>query len=288
MTIAETIEYRGYTVEIHYDEDAYNPLAEFDGQPALVLHAKAEGHFGWTNDEGWADTLNGALDRLNERYPKDKCLAVIQRWLAVFKGVPVVLPVGAGEHSGTWVYLGSGASFADPGGWDSGWVGWLFWTPEKIVELTWAGKPPTTEKLEEMLIGSFKEFANWVSGETFGYVIVDPDGGAVDDDSCWGFYGHESYTELDQETTIPAYQMIVGWRLKMSDGSVDTVVGVEDEGDEWSVDYAGGGVSVIPKTSEITLVHPGYMREQFTSVIDQDIEAKHQVKVDLFKRLVSR
>ena len=292
MTIAETIDYRGYTVEIHYDEDAYNPLKENDGEPTLVLHTKAEGHFGWTNDEDWGQRLNGALDTIAERgFTRDLhgergALAVLARWLRTYCGVPALLPVGAGEHSGTWVYLGDGASFGDPGGWDSGWVGWLFWNPEQVAEMTGSGKPLTAEHLEEMLIGSFTEFAAYVAGETYGYVIKDPDGGPVDDDSCWGFYGNDSLAE-ETESTCPANQMIVGWRLKMLDGSVETVTKVHDAGHLWSLDFASGNQDSIFKSQDITLVHPGYMREAFTDVIDRDIERKHEVKVNLFKRLVS-
>lgn len=203
--IVESIHHKGYTVEIHYDDDAINPLKDFDGQPTLVLHSKAEDHFGWTTDEHWGQLLNRALDELNNRHPLDQCLQIIQLWLRVFHGVTVVLPVGAGQHSGTWVYLGTGASFSDPGGWDSGWVGWLFWTPKEVernltghvrqADGTEVHLVPSAEELEKMLTGSFEEFAAYVAGQVYGYVIRDPDGGAVDDDSCWGFYGDSSYEE---------------------------------------------------------------------------------------------
>lgn len=202
MEIADTIEIEGgYTVEIHYDEDVANPLKEYDQQPILVLHRKAEGHFGWSNDREWSSRLNIALDTLaasrvtKQLYGERGALAVIARWLRVFHDVAAVLSVGAGEHSGTWVYLGEGASFGDPGGWDSGWIGWLLVTQQMLGE--WGHVTPVPqERAQEMLEAEFETFRQWVAGEVYGYVVEHEDH-EVEDNSCWGFFGSDSYAEGD-------------------------------------------------------------------------------------------
>lgn len=186
MSAVERIDVEGYTVKISYDDSAENPFKEFAGEPTLVLHSKAERHFGWTTDEEWGSRLNAAVDELNERHPLPECLAIIDRWLRVCHGVLVVLPVGAVEHGGIAAYIGSGAAFGDPGGWDSGWVGWLFATPAQLAE--WGGEWDAA-KLEQDLRNSFKEFAAWVASEVYGYTITDSDGEDVN--SCWGFYGDD-------------------------------------------------------------------------------------------------
>jgi hypothetical protein len=184
----------GYSIEFHQDEDAGNPLKEFDCEPTLVLHERAEQHFGWTTDEDWGRKLNGALDRVRVRHDKAASLALIARWLRVFHDVPVALPVGAGEHSGTWVYLGSGSDQFDPQGWDSGWIGWFFVTGKELVE-DWGHKPEdlTTERVTELLEGSFGTFKAYVAGEVYGWVALDPEGDTIQ--SCWGFYGDDEIEE---------------------------------------------------------------------------------------------
>ena len=186
----ETLEYEGYEIKIFHDDDAANPLTEFDFAPTLVLHNKAQRHFCWTTDDDWGERLNEALDRLRGRHPMQRCLAVIERWLRVFHGIATVLPVSAYEHSGTVVYLGTEHHWSDPGGWDSGWIGWLFATPEQLAE--WGTEP---EHALPTLCQSFLDFEAWVSGDTFGYVIEAPDGREID--SCWGYYGTAAFEGPD-------------------------------------------------------------------------------------------
>lgn len=190
----------GYAIEFRTDDDASNPLKEFDCEPTLVLHNKAEDHFGWTTDPEWGRKLNVALAEVAERgftkklHGERGALAVVARWLRVFHDVPVVLPVGAGEHSGTWVYLGSGSDQFDPQGWDSGWIGWFFVTRKQLVE-DWGHQPEdlTIERIEELLEGSFGTFKSWVAGEVYGWIAKDPEGNEID--SCWGYYGDEEIEE---------------------------------------------------------------------------------------------
>ena len=193
----ETLEYEGYEIKIFHDDDAANPLTEFDFAPTLVLHDKAERHFGWTTDDDWSERLNEALDRLSERHPMQRCLAIIERWLRVFHGIATVLPVSAYEHSGTMVYLGTEHHWSDQSGWDSGWIGWLFATPEQLAE--WE-----PGRVAAALTDSFCEFAAWVAGEMFGYVIEAPDGREID--SCWGYYGESVFDVPDGY----AYRQCVG------------------------------------------------------------------------------
>lgn len=194
MDAVETIEHRGYSIGIYHDEDAGNPLTESDCQPTLVLHRQAERHFGWTTDKNWGAKVNAALDAVAERgttdhlYGPGGALEVVSRWLTAFQKVPLVLPVSAYEHSGVSVSLGTDNHWSDPGGWDSGWIGWLFITHDQVK--SW-GTPP--DRIEDALRGGFEEFAAWVAGDCYGYRILSPDGDEIE--SCWGFYGWDIFDE---------------------------------------------------------------------------------------------
>lgn len=191
----ETIKHRGYTIEIHYDDDPVNPMKEFDAQPLLIMHEGARRKIDFGHNDEYGALLDRALER--GRISLDRTLKVFVRWVRTYHDVVAILPFSLLDHSGLTVYLGASAHWADPGGWDSAWVGFILLT--KTQAESWFGeqglRERTQEQLEESLKGSFTEFANYVSGEVYGYVIKDPEGGPVDDDSCWGFYGDDSYEE---------------------------------------------------------------------------------------------
>lgn len=182
----DTITYRGYRVDLWADDDLGNPLTEIDEQPTLALHDHAERHFGWSTDKEWGRRLQAALDAIAQRgvtkrlYGPGGALDIVNRWLRVCHSIPVVLHVGAMEHSGTMVYLGSGS--IDPGGFDSGWIGWLFATQDQFDR--WG---VTDEARTGCLAQSFDQFAAWVSGDCYGYTVTDDEGQTMD--SCGGFYG---------------------------------------------------------------------------------------------------
>lgn len=310
--IAEKIRIEGgYVVEIHYDNDAFNPLKEYDSSPTLVLHGHAEQNFGWTTNKDWGTKLNEALDRLANGWferahrqveehgewqaaersyaaihgrPRDYALGVIARWLRTYHGIPVALPVSAMEHSGTTVYLGDGAHWADPGGWDSGWVGWLFATAEQLKD--WYDGNPTVEQVEHGLRGSFSEFKSWVEGDTYGYVVTHEDGGRIDDDSCWGFYGSESFDER-VETEVPARALQVGMHMK-SLGEVLEIARVEEEEPGVrGIEFTNGECDRQGDEQQVTIVHPGYMREAFMEVVESDRKERAEAAAKLAAELAA-
>jgi hypothetical protein len=77
--------------------------------------------------------------------------------------------------------------------WDSGQVGWIFTTPEKIEE---TGAPEDSWK--EQLKNEVEEYSKWANGECYGYMmekLVETCDKCHSTqwehvDSCWGFIGH--------------------------------------------------------------------------------------------------
>lgn len=190
MDAIETIDYRGYSIQVIPDDDAENPFEDGDYMPTLVLHDKAQRRFGWTSDKDWGRRLNEALGELNQRHPLPVCLAIIDRWMRIFHGTSAVFPVAVYEHSGTAVYIGQSAHFLDPGGWDSGWVGWFFATREQIE--AW-GTPAGL--VDQSVVDSFDIFKAWVEGDCYWWRIFTPDGEDVE--SCSGYYGFDQFRNHD-------------------------------------------------------------------------------------------
>jgi len=210
MTLLLSLEYEGYTIDAHDMDDVENPMKDNDLQPVIVLHNQAQRRYGWNNHDEWARRINVTLDQIADHgvikslYGKGGALDVIDRWLRIHHKTRS-FPFSAIEHSGVAVYLGSEAHMQDPGGWDSGWVGWILYNAEL------AGYPEITDdQLDEGMRAAFGEFACWVSGDVFGYTITDPDGEEVE--GCWGFFGLDNLSNDDgwlrQEliATIQAHQ----------------------------------------------------------------------------------
>ena len=101
-------------------------------------------------------------------------------------GAVVVLPLFLVDHSGLSM---SCASFADP--WDSGQVGFIYTTRDKIFE--YFAQKRITKKLRAGVIDALKSevitYDQYLRGDVWGYQIKDGGGEVVD--SCWGFFGED-------------------------------------------------------------------------------------------------
>ena len=89
---------------------------------------------------------------------------ITARWLRIFHGATVVLPLGLYDHGGITMYVGTTHAF-DAAGWDSGIVGLTFDTPETRAA---CGTPP--ERIEEVLRGEVEEYDRYLRGEVYGAV----------------------------------------------------------------------------------------------------------------------
>jgi len=142
-----------------------------------------------------------AADRAREHfteYANRGGLAAFERWLRIFAGATVVLRVGLIDHSGLSMYVGGGAHWCDPGGWDSGTVGVIFDLPS-TREAAGVAADATTEDVERWLRGEVTWYDAYLRGDAVGYMVEhretwtkdsDPDEHRDEwevTDSCWGF-----------------------------------------------------------------------------------------------------
>lgn len=103
------------------------------------------------------------------------------------ENVGVILPLYLYDHSGITMNT-TGFSC----GWDSGQVGFIFVSKEKIRE-EFGVKNVTKkviEKVEKLLVGEVETYDQYLTGDIYGYRITDTE---TDEelDSCWGYYGSD-------------------------------------------------------------------------------------------------
>lgn len=221
----ETYEHLGYTIEIHTDDDPLNPRKEWDQAGTMVCWHR---RYGLGDKHSYADsealfkelagdefvekeeaTLDEEADRLIEKYGHTdaylKALAEhekIARTNIVNKANEshVILPLFLYDHSGITMSTGS---FSCP--WDSGQVGFIFMSLEKAKEeqLVDADGNVDRDKVKERLESEVKEYASYLEGEVYGYIVKDEDGNDLD--SCWGFLGDIDYCKQEAQSVAKSY-----------------------------------------------------------------------------------
>ena len=157
---AETITYKGHTIEIEYDQNPESPR-EWDN--ICIIHVAHRNYAFGDENYNDAESIKQA-----EREAK--------------KNGDICLPLYLYDHSGITISL---SPFRCP--WDSGQVGFVQIPRKKMLE-EFSRKiftSPLKEKGRKIAEGEVKDLDTYLRGEIFGY-IVDEDG-----DSCWGYYSVE-------------------------------------------------------------------------------------------------
>lgn len=175
----EQIKYKGYTIEVTQDESPYDPRENDNLGTMAFFHKRYT----------LGDKNHGIQ---SEEYSSwDAMLAGIEE-----KNGPIVyLPVYMYDHSGITINT-TGFGAIDGQRWDWGQIGFIYITFEKIrKEYSWKKLTPARiEKIKEYLRCEVKEYDQFLTGDVYGYKVLDSKGNEIDDGSCWGFYGHEHKT----------------------------------------------------------------------------------------------
>jgi len=189
--ILETVEYKGYEIEIIGDETAQNPMDPNyqDIFGTCMLHHR---RYDLMNDTYLSTDDYKSWDEVE--------VAIIKEY-----GKIVILPVYMYEHSG--VALNTTGFHCQ---WGSGQVGFIFATYADIRENFGCNNVTKRQisQAEKLLIGEIQTFSYYVNGDVYGYVIKKDDK-EVEDGSCWGFYGYDNKKNglLDSAESLIDYEI---------------------------------------------------------------------------------
>lgn len=125
----------------------------------------------------------------------------------------ICLPLQMFEHGD--ILLRAGAPFGDR--WDSGQVGWIYVTAEKLQHEYSDDHTPASrlEHATKVLQSEVEEYSRYVNGECYGYIVKDRHGEQLD--ACWGFIGREYCEESAKEAADHEAEAIT----KRADALVD-------------------------------------------------------------------
>ena len=104
----------------------------------------------------------------------------------------VILPLHIYDHGGVSMNT---VSYTCP--WDSGQVGFVYATPEKIKNEFKTVNGGVLQHVEEIISSEIATYSDYLEGEVYGFYIVDNSDNLID--SCGGFYGYESIREIKDD-----------------------------------------------------------------------------------------
>lgn len=161
MEPIEVIDYKGYKIEIHPDDDPVNPR-EWDNLGEMIC---------FHNHYGLGDKHNYTVEEARKLSENDDYIS---------------LPLYLYDHSGIGMSThNSYYPFNCP--WDAGQVGWIVVSKDKVrKEYGWKAISRKREnKIKEYLQDEVSTYNLYLEGGFVGFIIEDTKGGSID--SCWGF-----------------------------------------------------------------------------------------------------
>lgn len=163
-----------FNLKIERDEDAESPR-DFEMNLGIMICFHKRYDLGDKHDmkSDWFDGWEGMKEYIT--CPTDKPYRDVGEGL----GATHILPLYLMDHSGLAMSCGA---YGCP--WDSGQVGFIYTTAEKIAEIGIA-----EENVLDSLRAEVDVYSKYIEGDCWGYVIEDSDGDVAD--SCWGFYGYD-------------------------------------------------------------------------------------------------
>ena len=178
MNTIEEFEENGLIVKIYPDESPVNPRVDWDNDDVMVcFHRRYQIGDAKGTKHNYSSSDFHSWDKLEKQICKDN-------------DVLEILPIYMLDHSGITI---STTDFNDR--WDSGKIGFIYITKEEARKSHMVKKlsKKVKEQVHKNLLSSVEVCDQYVSGETYGYVIEDKAGNEID--SCWGYFGLKSAIE---------------------------------------------------------------------------------------------
>lgn len=168
-TLAQTIQHKGYTIEIHYDQYGGESPRQWDNAGTMAIYHR---------NYNFGDKLEfNNIDDLEAYLASGDCYA---------------LPIYMYDHGGVTISTSPYSC-----GWDSGQVGYIYISKEK-AKAEGLANPLTTLEHEVSTMDDY------LRGEVYGYIVYDAEWQELD--SCWGFIGNRKYCIEEAQSVADYYE----------------------------------------------------------------------------------
>lgn len=197
MFNVEQIDYKGYTINIEHDIHAEDPRA-WGGEYGQMWCFHRRYNLGDYNDNPYDHRDFENWPEMTEQIERDH-------------NVIFMSPLYLYDHGGITISMGSFVGRAQHARWDSGQVGFVVVTRDRVLKNQPSWKRITKErkeKLKEWVRGEVNLYDKYLRGECYGYISEDPSGEQID--SCWGFYG---YGEWEENGLFEHAKSTIDWHI---------------------------------------------------------------------------
>lgn len=198
--LIETIEYKGYDINIYPDDNADSPR-NWDNLGTMVCFHR--GYDLGDKTDLTSDMFNGWQE--------------LEDYLIKEKQAIVIAPLYLYDHSGLRIKIGGFYGCGLPQGharFDSGQVGFIYVDKETLRKEY--NTKRITKKVKEtarkVLEGEVETYDNYVSGNVYGYQVKDKEGNDID--SCWGYFGYSDDNYMIDDAKNSIYYHIESERKK--------------------------------------------------------------------------
>jgi len=176
----DTLEYKGYTIEVKQDENAESPR-EWDNFGHMVCFHKRY-NLGDKDTNLTSDMFRSWKEL--ENYLINEMKAII------------IAPLYMYDHSIQRIKIGNFYNCGLPQGhaqFDSGQIGYIYATDTDIKENFDVQRitKKVIEQAKKVIEGEVNTYDAWISGQVYGYNIKNEKDNNLD--GCWGYYGDIEY-----------------------------------------------------------------------------------------------
>lgn len=210
--IIESLNIKGYQVDIELDECAYSPRENDTITTMACWHRRYDLGDVQPKTEPLDYMLSlikefdaniyDRLDRLEQKPGFDKASFILKEFDKHYFALDLYLM----DHSGLSMNTG-GFRDCDPHGWDWGQVGFIFMSKEKARKEIGRLTKANVKKVYDWLESDVETYSAYLEGEVYGYTVLRVvDGDEEDVDSCSGFYGEDGRKHMMEGYILPAIE----------------------------------------------------------------------------------
>ena len=197
-------EYRGFNIRIEQDQCCDEGPRDWDNLGTMVCFHSRHVLGDTGGNPRWREHKNISGEAIPSKFPTFHTPDDFRDWL--LDEDAVVLSLIIAKHGNVWMSTNRDSyPFNCP--WDSGQVGWIYVTHERIAEEYCEVNDKTIARATKCLQAEVETYSHFISGDVYSYIVEDSAGEFMD--SCGGYYGYD----YEENGLLEAARSHIDWHI---------------------------------------------------------------------------